>query len=189
MIIELLDVQPYDSHQMMCTLDVTDDGGTTVRTAYFLPYDAAEWRIAEYDLDPADHETVLDILLWEMHAHADVPEDLKLHHAPTVEAARTAMLGAVRARKATSDSKRAAKLRGKGAGEDPEPAAREKMRGLCLVQDDVVEVKREHVHRQRETISEQRSASLAPPLPLAGDRAAQFKSASNLTKEPKGHGN
>lgn len=184
MIIELLDVSPYDDRRMMCTVDVTDDEGQTTKIAHFIPYDTAEWRIAEYELDPTDPDTIIDILLWEGHADADVPEELKLYRAPTVAEAREALVGAVRARKVASDAQRQARqaerlsrltgaaLAAAKADEDPEESARAKMRGLCIVQDETVRAKREHVLSLRAVMETQRSRPAGPAS--ATERAKIF---------------
>lgn len=175
MIIELIDVERYDDQHMMCTVDVTDEEGTaTLRTAHFIPYDAAEWRIAEYELDPEDPHTVVDVLLWEAHAQAEVPEELHLANAPTVAHAREALLGAVRAHKTTNDSARRAKrmaaARGKAslADADPEAAVRQKIIALCPVDAEVIAVKREHIRLMREKAQATRPS-------LAADRVAGLK--------------
>jgi hypothetical protein len=162
MIIELIEAQPYDDRQMVCTVDVTDDEGTLTRVAHFIPYEAAEWRIAEYDLDPADTDTVVDVLLWEAHAHADVPEELRLHAAPTVEAAREALLGAVQARKGVARASKAG----------PEAEARQRLIALCPVDEEVVAAKRQHVQNMRASVTAARPAS----PPLAADRLAALTS-------------
>lgn len=169
MIIELVDVQEYGPDHIMSTLDVTDDAGKTVRMAHFMPKDAAEWRVAEYGLDPDDHETLIDVLLHEGHAQADLAPEDTLHHAPTVEHARNALLGAVRARKATSDAGRRL-AKGKP---DPEAAARQRMKGLFVIHPDVVAAKREHVEGQRAAVKAARERGTPPPS-LAAQRLAAF---------------
>lgn len=56
---------------------------------YIFPEDALEWRIAEYDLDPDDLDSVLEIVLAE--CHMDPLPDDETHYlftAETVEDAR-----------------------------------------------------------------------------------------------------
>lgn len=174
MIVELIDVQPYDEHRMFATVDITSDDGTTVRNAHVIPYDAAEWRIAEYELDPADPataDTVVDILLWEGHVHPEIPEDKRLYAAATSADARDALLGAIKTRKAKSDAGKQARRAGLRGAADPAAAeanARARLVGLCVVDAEVVAAKQEHVRRTRDNLAQvQRSAPASASERLA----------------------
>lgn len=192
MIIELVDAQQYDEHRMLAAVEVTDDDGTVRRVAHVLPYDAAEWRIAEYELDPNDPATaddVVDILLFEAHTpvHEDIVEEQRLYAAATVADARDALLGAVRARKATSEARKAA-ARANRAGKaaaDPaqtERTARNKFISLCVVDAEVVALKQEHVRAARDRVAAERAASRAAgPI----DRAAALRPLPKDDKERK----
>lgn len=166
MTFRVADVQEYQGTHIMVALDVTDEEGNATKVAHLIPKDAAEWRIAEYGLDPEDGDTVLDVLLFEGQAQADVPEDYRLHRAATVREAREALLGAVQAHKATNEAGRPA-LRGAAKAADPEPNARARFWALCKVDPAVVEAKRNHVAAVRAELA-------ARPLPLAADRVAPF---------------
>jgi hypothetical protein len=177
MMIEVLDVQGHGPEHMLLALQVTDDEGNTARMAHYMPRDAAEWRVAEYGLDPDDHDTLIDVLLFEQHAHAngDIAEEDQLHLAPTVEHAREALLGAVRARKATSEAKRTA-ARGRKA--DPEPAVRLRVKDMFDIHPEAVEAKREYVGMARERMQAERAAR---PSLAGAERAANIR---NLMATP-----
>jgi hypothetical protein len=169
MMIEVLDVEEHGPGHMMLALQITDDTGTAIRTAHFMPKDAAEWRVAEYDIDPDDRDTLLDVLLFEGYAQAngDLPEETRLHLAPNVQEAREALLGAVQARKATSEAKRAAKL---GRKADKEPEVRSRIKDMFDIHPEAVQAKREFVAMARERMRAERAT-----LPLAGpERAANI---------------
>jgi hypothetical protein len=57
------------------------------------PVDTLEWRAAEYDIDPADLDTLLDVVLAELHLTdltpgEDVTHPNGLFNAPDIETAR-----------------------------------------------------------------------------------------------------
>lgn len=177
MIVKLISAEEQGEN-IFSVLEVTDEGGTTQRVAHLMPKDAAEWRVAEYDLDLEDHDTVIDVLLFEglVHANGDVAEEDRLHNAPSRAHAREALLGAVRARKATSETRRAALPKAKGrAVKDPEPDARQQMAGLFRIHPEVVEAKREFVEHTRKRVKEERQQSARPAPPLAAERAANIR--------------
>lgn len=179
MIIKLLDVQEHGPDHLLAALEVTDDEGNVTRTVHFMPKDAAEWRVAEYGLDPNDHDTLIDVLLFEPHAHADIADEDKLHAAPTVKHARDALLGAVRARKATSDSKRAAARGGKA---DPEPDARLRMKGLFAIHPEAVQAKREFVDQARERMQKEPAARPSLADQRGAERAANIRSVMSTSQ-------
>lgn len=83
--------------------DVTAPDG--VRCLHVFPVDTPEWRAAEYDLDPSDMDTLLEIVLAEPHLDPD-PDDstLSLFDADTIEKARDHHLKKVRKVKVDRDA-------------------------------------------------------------------------------------
>lgn len=77
--------------------DVTTDTGIE-RHAHAFPESTFEWRAAEYELDPADMQTLLDIVIHEPHLPEgwDSGPDF-LHRAPDRAAARVAHLARIAA--------------------------------------------------------------------------------------------
>lgn len=175
MIIEVLDAEDYDDNKMLVATNITQNGETT-KVAYIIPKEAIEWRIAEYDLDPNDTETALDILLHS--PHIDIPEGERLYDGITVEQARNALLSRVRAKREESDKQKAARAVAAGgttlrkAGIDPEVAARGKMLGLLHRDPEVIAVKREIIAVHRQQADEERAKAKAKP---ARDRVADLK--------------
>lgn len=84
------DVALEESHdRWRIALTITADDGTSTRLMYLLPLDAMEWRAAEYQIDPADTATLLDIVMAEPHlTPADWAAGTTLHDAPDIETAR-----------------------------------------------------------------------------------------------------
>ena len=63
------------------------------QAGHCFPKDVFEWRAAEYDIDPADMDTLLDVVLSEPFIDpGDVKPGERLHDAPTIEEARRAHL-------------------------------------------------------------------------------------------------
>lgn len=60
-------VESTTGPQWMIGAEITEDDGTVRRHAYTFPEDTFEWRAAEYALDPADFETLLETVLYEFH--------------------------------------------------------------------------------------------------------------------------
>lgn len=82
--------------------DVTTAAGDVERHAHVFPDSIFEWRVAEYELDPTDIQTLLDIVIHEPHLPAgwDQGPDF-LHRAPDRATARDAHLARIAACKAT----------------------------------------------------------------------------------------
>lgn len=167
--VTLVDVQEYDQNHLLAALEVADEEGNTVRVAHVMPKDAAEWRVAEYGLDPNDHDTLIDVLIHEGHVHAAIAPEDSLHLAPTVEHAREALLGAVRARKAKVGP---AVAKGRV---HPEADARQRMAGMFLMHEGVIAAKREYVEHIRK-----HGGPDAPPPSLADDRIAALRHAVSM---------
>lgn len=60
-----------------------DDGREPYDWAHFFPIDIFEWRVAEYDLDPDDRDTLLAVVLFEPYA-ADATPGLSHLDAPAL---------------------------------------------------------------------------------------------------------
>lgn len=176
--LELQGVQPHGEDHILATLDITKDGAT-VRTAYIFPRDTLEWRAAEYGIDPADTETLLDIVLYE--PHLEIPPDKHLYGAETVKEAREHLLKAVSAKKAEAPRGKASGAARVGSG------AREALLSMCAMDREVVRVKSEMVGVHRERMRGERSR--ATRAPLAEGRASQFKNKlKEMTNATDPHG-
>jgi hypothetical protein len=172
MYLELLDVEDYGNDHVLATVDVTGDDGLTVRTAYVFPKDTLEWRAAEYGLDPADTQTLLDIVLFEPHIQID--PDWHLYSAPTVDDARDHLLDRVQERKAESDRLKPVKRQALRKGERP---VHDRLVDLCHMDPEVIAVKQELVGVQRQQALQVRRRDQA-----VTPRAAKFQ---GILKEMK----
>lgn len=118
--------QGGDTRFWMVTTEV---GGELIPHAF--PEDTLEWRAAEYGIDPADMETLLEVVLYEPHLTHDPYDPDLLDVAETVDKARTHHLarigqlrGTGRVRAATRveilDARRRAVAAVRSAGRDPD---------------------------------------------------------------------
>lgn len=166
MMIELLYAEDHGEDKMLIATNITQNGETT-KVAYIIPRETWEWRVAEYDLDPEDTETALDILLHS--PHVNIPQGEGLYDGVTVEAAREALLSRVRDHRKNSDTEKAARTALRKAS-DPEVAVRGQILGLLHKDPEVIAVKREviAIHRQR---ADEERAKAKP----ARDRLADMK--------------
>jgi len=172
MYLDLIDVASHGDDQILATVDVTDDEGKTVRTAYIFPKDTMEWRVAEYGIDPADTQTLLDIILFEPHVQID--PDWHLYSAPTVDDARDHLLDRVQERKAESDRLKPVKRQALRKGERP---VHDRLVDLCHMDPEVIAVKQELVGVQRQQALQVRRRDQA-----VTPRAAKFQ---GILKEMK----
>lgn len=150
--------------------EVTMDDGSVLPLKHRFPADTMEWRAAEYDIDPADMDLLLDIVLHEpLMDDADRP-DLLLHDAPSVEEARSYHLSRVE------------KVRGKdrgriGAGN---PVA-DRIKELSIMNPEAIALKRAQVVRSREERAKQRLQALM--VDPEAERLAGLRQA--LTRLPR----
>lgn len=79
------------------------DGNKTFRMAQVIPEDMMEWRAAEYDIDPNDRDTLMDIILYQHHLDDGIDDNShpqSLMWASTVEEARDFHLNRIKTKKA-----------------------------------------------------------------------------------------
>jgi hypothetical protein len=165
--LELLDVEEHGEDHLLATVDVTDEVGKTVRTAYVFPKDTMEWRVAEYGIDPKDTETLLDILLFE--PHLQIPPEKHLYAVQDVQEAREHLLGMVAERKALSERQGPPQgLRRAVSAKD----VRGKLVGMCDMDPEVISVKSEMVQKHRSRILKGQEAQARKATP---DRKAKFE--------------
>lgn len=117
-----------------------------------MPPDTLETRAAEYDIEPTDVDTLLDLVLAENLLTTDQAHPDFLFNAPTRAHARDAHLvrcrAAVEVAQATTKRVNAlGKIEARAAGE---PTPREKVKALIVIDPDVVREKAKIVERQRE---------------------------------------
>lgn len=122
--------------------------GSAIKGKHAFPADTLEWRAAEYGIDPADLDTLLDIVIHEPFLPEPDQPDLMLYDAPTIEDARNYHLGRIRAVQAKSKM-------GQRGGPD---LVREKIKGMAVVNPEAVGLKREYVGRGRERYQQAREA-------------------------------
>lgn len=130
------------------TADLTQDDGTTILFEYTFPDDTLEWRAAEYEIDPTDLDTLLDIVLYEPHLPADDQPELSLHHAPTVKSARDRHLARIEAILGTRPGNRP-------AGFDP---VREEIKRIVPINSHAVQIKAAFVEQSRAAIAREKAA-------------------------------
>lgn len=157
---------------------LTIDGA---RIDHVFPLDTLEWRIAEYGLDPADLDTVLDMVLAEpwLNDGVDQTHPQSLFNANTIGEARTFHLSRVQAWKAQHGDP------AKGTAKDKHDQGRKDIKNAIVVDLDVVGMKREMVGIARDKKrAAQQAAAQAAPVP----RAQHWKSMLEMTKGDVGAG-
>lgn len=122
--------------------------GTAWRGVHTFPADTLEWRAAEYGIDPADLDTLLDIVLHEPYMEEPDQPDLLLHDAPSIEEARTYHLARVKRVKARSK-------RPQPAGGPPEPV-RERIKQLSVMNPEALDLKKALVGKARKARAEEK---------------------------------
>lgn len=144
----LTDVQQTDN-SITVMREITLNDGSVVSGKHVFPLDTLEWRAAEYGIDPADTETLIDIVIYE--PFLDDPDDpgMLLYEAPSVDEARDYHLDRVRAVKdRTSTPARSARgFMEKKSGPDP---IRERVKALSVINPEAIEIKQAFVNRGRE---------------------------------------
>lgn len=150
----VLEVQDWgDRWQVLYIVeDVPETPEETVwatQAGHCFPKDTLEWRAAEYGIDPADTDALLDIVLAEPFLMpGDFTPGESLHDAPDIEAARRAHLrrcaqGKLRARLSTRAGKSARSL---SSG----PAALSVIKENSPMEEVVLREKRRFVAEQRQ---------------------------------------
>lgn len=129
------------------------DGTTAL---HMFPADTLEWRAAEYGIDPADRDLLLDVVLAEpwMTDGVDYTHPRALHNAETIDDARQFHLARVAEVKA--------RYRFMGA------LHRRRLREESHMDPEAIAVKRDYVRRQRDDLRRQRDAAAAEPRPDPG---------------------
>lgn len=77
-----------DGSRFRVATEVVDDNGESKRILHIMPVDTLEWRVAQFNIEPAD---ALDIVLAEPYMRDADPEELDL--LPTRSQARKRVLG------------------------------------------------------------------------------------------------
>ncbi|MEV4053046.1 hypothetical protein AB0J55_17825 [Amycolatopsis sp. NPDC049688] len=147
----------------------TADDGTEIGHRHYLPADTLEWRAAEYDIDPADTATLLDIVLAEPHlSEEDWAAGHKLHDAPDIDTARRDHL----ARCARAKLRHRISTRTRASTKDtpavPHPCQR--VADESPLHPEAIELKRQLVEQARTAHIATQAA--APPDRIAALRAA-----------------
>lgn len=146
-----------DSDERLWTAhrQVVWDDGAVENGVHVFPLVTLEWRAAEYDIDPADVDTLLDIVLAEPYL---TPEDwatgTRLLDAPDIATARhdhIARCAAAKLRHRIST-----RPRPPAAGQARPPHPLDAIRADPHIDLEVIAVKREHVRLLRQAVAEQR---------------------------------
>lgn len=161
--------------------------GTTNTGKHVLPEDTLEWRAAEYGIDPADLNALLDIVLWEPFLEEDDRPDLALYSADTVEAARTHYLARIQR----------AKARGGATPQVAKPdPVRDQILAMVVVHPEAIAIKeamvgkvRGRMRAEREAVTKARLRALVVPgasqEDLRLDRLKAMLNADRPTREGK----
>lgn len=148
--------------------EITLDDGKTTRGRHVFPDDTLEWRAAEYGIDPADTETLLDMVLWEPHLPEPDRSELLLNDAPDIDSAREYHL------------KRVADRKGKGkslqAGGPPDPV-RSQVVALSRMNPRALELKKVMVEEGRKARGKERAmlARMAAEQATEAERVARLE--------------
>lgn len=126
---------------------VRDDGSIIIGHHKF-PVDTLEWRAAEYGIDPADLDTLLDIVIHEPFLGDPDRPDLALHEAPTVEEARAYHLERIKKIKDKSKKVKASKA-------DP---VREQVKELAVMNPEAIKIKEKMVGKIRSKVKEEKDS-------------------------------
>lgn len=133
------------------------------QSGHCFPKDIFEWRAAEYGIDPTDMDTLIDIVLAEPFLDDnDYAPGESLHDAPDITVARERH----KSRCAAGKLRGRITTRGKIAMKD---GILHKLRTESFMDQEVIEVKREHVRRQRQAA---RSMDLQAMRKVSGKQRA-----------------
>lgn len=144
-----------------------DQGVWADQGGHCFPKDIFEWRAAEYDIDPTDMDTLVDIVLSEPFLNdSDYTAGETLHDAPDLTTAREAH----KSRCARGKLRGRITTRGKIAHKD---GILHKLRTESLMDKEVIEVKREHVQRQRKAAQNTQMQRMA--VKTGEQRAAELR--------------
>jgi hypothetical protein len=132
--------QDTAGHWVVAVQRIHDDGSVEEGVHVF-PADVLEWRAAEYDIDPSDVDTLLDIVLAEPYlTDGHWQAGSQLHDADTVEQARADHLARC------AKAKLACRMSTRGKAAEPLRAVREQH----AMHPEALEIKRELVRHARE---------------------------------------
>lgn len=145
--------------------DLTRPDGLRHRQSFRV--DTLEWRAAEYDIDPADKDTLLDMVLSEPFLDPD-PDDptLSLFDAPDIGRARVHHLRKVAQVEVEAD-----------------PKAWEDAKAYSLMHYQALDLKREHVRRGRKAHQDRRERA---DTTRDTDRIAELRATLEPTKPERG---
>lgn len=140
------------------------------QSGHCFPKDIFEWRAAEYGIDPNDMDTLIDIVLAEPFLEeSDFLPGEGLFDAPQRDVAREAH----KSRCAKGKLRGRITTRGKIAHKD---GILHKLRTESFMDKEVIEVKREHVDRQRKAVQET-NMQMMTFRPSGEQRAAELRKA------------
>lgn len=150
-------------HWVVTLTRVYDDGRPSEEGCHVFPLDAMEWRAAEYGIDPADRDTLLDIILTEAHlSDEERAEGPSLADADTVDEARAAHI----ARCAKVKLRYRMSTRG---------AQLDQVRKKSPMNPEAVEVKRSIVAQGREVQRRTRKLAVLRNIDPDADRVRQLR--------------
>lgn len=145
-----------------------DTGNGPEVVSHVFPEDTLEWRAAEYGIDPADTDTLLEMVLYEAHLTDEDPASTHpLYISATREEARAAQLARIQAVKGAGKV-RGVRGRSQHRGADPakvkillesgvdDPVA--VIKRESPIHAEVIALKRERVERARERLASARAS-------------------------------
>ena len=146
---------------------INPDIGPPVRLAHAFAEDIIEWRVAEYDMDPNDRDSLLEMILFEPHLDDGVNDEhpLSLLNAPTIADARDFHRsrintkkgnGKVNTRKRAPNENAVANSRSArflliDSGNDP-ALPLDILKREMPIDPEIVEVKKEHIRLLRQAV-------------------------------------
>jgi len=160
-----------DGERWVAARRVVHDDGAIEDGVHVFPKDIMEWRAAEYGIDPADRDTLLDIVLVEPYlTQEEWAAGFQLHNAPDIATAQADHIA--RCAKA--------KLRLRMTTRGASRSYLQKIRDESPMDPEVIAVKREHVSHLRRQFSREHAQQ---QVPLTGaERAARLRNALPLER-------
>lgn len=158
--------------------ETPEEVGYVEQSGHCFPKDIFEWRAAEYDIDPSDMDTLLDIVLAEPFlTEADYSEGETLRDAPTLEEARQAHVARC------SQGKLRGRVTTRGKISQP-GGLLYRIKTESFMDPEALSLKREFVDRERNAYRQEQAKKATREEPQ--DRVEKLRSSLSLLANEKG---